>query len=218
MCLVVDSLLYQNQKRFKRKSPNSLTKSWQGRVSPCAVAVILVPKKDHTWHMCMGYRPINAIISRYKYLIPCIDELHDRGFTQLLPHQLAGIKFRVDFRFSSRLPTKIVKPVLIVLVYHLSTLLYAIVTQQADYSAGIVNNRLELEATYIIKNKVQTQGVNSIRLPRRLPWSNDDGSPLLAKTLRIKSTRVRWQAKQSPLTTLGLSILDLRFLNREKHQ
>ncbi|RDX89964.1 hypothetical protein CR513_28217, partial [Mucuna pruriens] len=36
----------------------------------------------------------------------------------------------------------------------------------------------------------------------------NDGSPLLAKKLRIKSTRVRWQAKRSPLTTFGLSVLD----------
>ncbi|RDX86075.1 hypothetical protein CR513_32633, partial [Mucuna pruriens] len=44
---------------------------------------------------------------------------------------------------------------------------------------------------------------------------NGDGSPLLAKVLRIKSTRVRWHAKQSPLTTFALSVHHLRFLDRE---
>ncbi|RDX73504.1 pol, partial [Mucuna pruriens] len=44
----------------------------------------------------------------------------------------------------------------------------------------------------------------------------DDCLDQMVMTLRIRSTRVRWQAKRSPLTTFGLSVLDLRFLNREK--
>ncbi|RDX62794.1 Pro-Pol polyprotein, partial [Mucuna pruriens] len=36
--------------------------------------------------------------------------------------------------------------------------------------------------------------------------NDDDGSSLLAKALTIRSTRVRWQAKRSPLTTFDLSV------------
>ncbi|RDX64249.1 Retrovirus-related Pol polyprotein from transposon 17.6, partial [Mucuna pruriens] len=82
-----------------------------------------------------------------------------------------------------------------------------VATQQADDNAGFVNKRLESETTYIIKNKVQTQGLNSM----------NPSSTAIAMTLRIRSTRVRWKAKWSPLATFGLSVLDLRFINREKH-
>ncbi|RDX85510.1 hypothetical protein CR513_33297, partial [Mucuna pruriens] len=42
-----------------------------------------------------------------------------------------------------------------------------------------------------------------------IAMDDGDGTPLLAKALRIRSTRVRWQAKRSPLTTFSLSVHDL---------
>ncbi|RDX85582.1 hypothetical protein CR513_33207, partial [Mucuna pruriens] len=35
--------------------------------------------------------------------------------------------------------------------------------------------------------------------------------------LKIESTKVRWPAKRSPLTTFGLPVLDLHLLDRERH-
>ncbi|RDX85659.1 hypothetical protein CR513_33115, partial [Mucuna pruriens] len=41
------------------------------------VLVILVPKKDGTWCMCMDYHPINSIMISYRHPIPCLDALLD---------------------------------------------------------------------------------------------------------------------------------------------
>jgi hypothetical protein len=56
--------------------------------SPCGSPIIIVPKKDGTWRMCIDYRALRKITLKNQYTLPRIDDLldelkHAKYFTKL---------------------------------------------------------------------------------------------------------------------------------------
>ena len=72
-------MLIMERMEIKKKIQEFLNKCIiRPSTSPCGSPIVLVPKKDGTWRMCVEFRVLNKITVKNRYPLPRIDDFLDQ--------------------------------------------------------------------------------------------------------------------------------------------
>ncbi|XP_071901083.1 uncharacterized protein [Coffea arabica] len=113
----------EETKEIQRQLDELLEKGWaRESISSYAVPVILVPKKEGTWRMCVDCCAVNAITVKYRHPIPHLDHMLDELYGAVIftkidlksgYHQIRmkeGNEWKMAFKTKNCLYEKLVMP------------------------------------------------------------------------------------------------------------